>query len=271
MVQVKSITNNKQRYTVVFTTPNGDSFEHQVSQDLIVEYRLVEGKMVDDFAFLHFKNDLNLDYWTQKVISKIQRKSQTEFEVRTFLAANQVSMTDIEAIVKKCKRLKLIDDALYVKHYIDYHLHVKMVGPKRLEHELRVKGIDSTLISNELSQVPYELYQKHLTVQWEKMQTMDSKIPYQKRLEKAKIRWVELGYPYSMIATFLQHRVPTEDDFQNDEQNLLRDAQKIHTRLQKDGVTGYELERKLLTKLLSKGYAYSKIKEAIQGGINDES
>ncbi len=271
MVQVKALTNNKKNYKVILTTPNGETFEHQVSQDIVVEYRLIEGKILDDFAFLRFKNDLQKDQWTQKVIAKIQRKPQTEAEVRQYLESHLVSKEDTNAIISKCKRLKLLDDVAFVKHFVDYHLHVKMMGPKRLEFELQNRGIDLPLIQMELTQIPQELYQKHLSHQWEKMHITNQKIPYQKRIEKAKTKWMELGYPYSMITTFLQGCRPSEEDDKTDHHLLLKDAQKIQARLQKDGLTGYELERKLLTKLLAKGYSYSKIKETFQGGFNDES
>lgn len=271
MVQVKTVVSNKKNYKVEFTTPNGETFEHQVSQDIVVEYRLIEGKMLDDFAFLRFKNDVLKDQWTQKVIAKIQRKPQTEMEIRTYLESNLVSKGDCEAIISKCKHLKLLDDVAFVKNFLDYQLHVKMIGPKRLEFELSSRGIDLHLIQNELSQIPKDLYQNHLSRQWQKMQITNQKIPFQKRLEKAKMKWIELGYPYSMITSFLQQCTPNEEDDFNDQQNLLKDAQKIQSRLHKDGLSGYELERKLLTKLLAKGYSYSKIKETFQGGFNDES
>lgn len=105
-------------------------------------------KQVDDLVF---KNEF------QKLLDKtlrlISRRPRSEKEIRDYLRKKKSPSKLIEAVVKKLKQLRQIDDAAFASWWVEQRTTFRPRGKFGLTMELRQKGIDKTIINKAINKV----------------------------------------------------------------------------------------------------------------------
>ena len=121
-------------------------------------------KQVDDLVFKNeFQKLLN------RTLRLISRRPRSEKEIRDYLKRKKSPPKLIEAVIKKLKQLKQIDDSAFASWWVDQRTTFRPRGRFGLTMELRQKGIDKIIIEkaiNKVDELPLatKLAQKKLRV-----------------------------------------------------------------------------------------------------------
>jgi len=85
----------------------------------------------------------------QKLLDKTYRflsyRPRSEREIRNYLKKKNASDEIVQKIVKKLKKLRLIDDLVFCRWWIEQRITFRPRGKFALQVELRQKGIDSEM------------------------------------------------------------------------------------------------------------------------------
>lgn len=239
-------------------------FNFVVSEDLIIEYRLLVGKELDQKQYNSLINAINKDAYYQKVLKYALFKPRTKKEIFTYL--DKLKIEDYGYYLNKLEKLKLIDDALYAENYITDAINLKKIGPRKITEDLRIKGIKSELIDNFLVKFKPENHQSNI-VYWldKKLKTLTNKPYYQ--THKMLINFlVNKGFDYEDVTSIVNQYQSQIKNSINEDQIIVKEIKYLSSKYQKKDLK-VSLNQYLINKLLAKGYQYSVIKKHLEGSL----
>ncbi len=168
-----------------------EEFAFGADEDLVVEWRLIPGKLLDtsDVEKLLFESEVG------KLMERMYRlfnlRLRSEREVRNYLKnlsykrnikdQEQISEAAIELLINKLKQKQLLNDEQFAKAWVE--ARSKKKGPRVLKQELFQKGIDREIIEEVMSneslvdsgiQTAEKLLEKKLRV-WKSLPTIEFK------------------------------------------------------------------------------------------------
>ncbi|MBQ7642079.1 MAG: RecX family transcriptional regulator [Acholeplasmatales bacterium] len=182
------------KYSVII-----DDITYKFNENIIVNYRLVKGKEVTkDILFKAIKeNDYDTLYL--KAERYVITYNKSEKEIRRYLKNKDANPNDIENIILKLRKNKLIDDSSLIIDLIN-SLIKKYNGIKMIESKLYQKGFDEALIKKSLFEIDYDLYCNCLNILYNKIRNKYDKYDDYTRINKIKSYLLQRGYTYSDIA-----------------------------------------------------------------------
>ena len=191
---VKNLKKNKNKYVVTI-----DNNDYTFNENIIVKYRLVKGKEIDNqtLKLAISENDYDSIYLKTERYAINYRKS--EKEIVRYLKNKDVDNQIIQKIVSKLRSLKLIDDSSLVIDLAN-SLVKKYNGKKMIEAKLKDKGIDNELIDMALEKIDYDLYINYLEMLYLKVKDKYNKYDDYIRINKIKAYLISRGYSYNDIA-----------------------------------------------------------------------
>ena len=176
-----------------------DDITYKFNENIIVNYRLVNGKEVtEDILFKAIKeNDYDTLYL--KAERYVITYNKSEKEIRRYLKNKDANPNDIENIILKLRKNKLIDDSSLIIDLIN-SLIKKYNGIKMIESKLYQKGFDEALIKKSLFEIDYDLYCNCLNNLYNKIRNKFDKYDDYTRINKIKSYLLQRGYTYSDVA-----------------------------------------------------------------------
>lgn len=191
---VNNLKKNKKKYIVSI-----DNVDYTFNENIIVKYRLVKGKEIDNqtLKLAISENDYDNLYLKAERYAINYRKS--EKEIVRYLKNKDCDNIIIQKIISKLRSLKLIDDSSLVIDLCN-SLVKKYNGKKMIESKLIQKGINEELIDMALSQIDYDLYIKYLEKLYLKIKDKYNKYDDYIRINKIKAYLISRGYSYNDIA-----------------------------------------------------------------------
>lgn len=192
---VKNLKKNKNKYVVTI-----DNTDYTFSENIIVKYRLVKGKEIDNQTLKSAisENDYDSLYLKAERYAINYRKS--EKEIVRYLKNKECDNQTIQKIVSKLRSLKLIDDSSLVIDLAN-SLVKKYNGKKMIEAKLKEKGINDELIDMALDNIDYDLYINYLEKLYLKVKDKYNKFDDDYiRINKIKAYLISRGYSYNDIA-----------------------------------------------------------------------
>lgn len=266
MMKVESLKKNNQRnYTVTLLDDVGQLHSYVVSEDLVVNHRLIKGKELDETTFRHFEGDYEIDALLIKTISLISRSPKTIHETKAYLQRLNTSEKKIKMIISKLISERFLDDETYALLYLERSFHLNGHGPNKIDYDLMNKGISDKIRQSLLSTLSNAMIQTNLN------HLFDKKLPTLKSKSKSKSILLmkqylyQKGYDLNLCDDFVTKRSHLFGDDETELKALDKDYVKINKRLAKANLTPYELHQKILSNLMGKGYRYDTIKQYIEG------
>ena len=192
---VKNLKKNKNKYIVTI-----DNTDYTFSENIIVKYRLVKGKEIDNQTLKSAisENDYDSLYLKAERYAINYRKS--EKEIVRYLKNKECDNQTIQKIVSKLRSLKLIDDSSLVIDLAN-SLVKKYNGKKMIEAKLKEKGINDEVIDMALDNIDYDLYINYLEKLYLKVKDKYNKFDDDYiRINKIKAYLISRGYSYNDIA-----------------------------------------------------------------------
>jgi len=269
-VKVRKLSPSKKHYTVTFLFDDDSSATFLASEDLVVEYRLIPGKILEDFVFQAFQRAVLIDEAFQKALAYGIKYPQTTAGMTTYLRGKAVSEPAIADILGKLEKLRVLDDEAYVKSYIDHHLRSRHEGTVKIVYELKHKGLASELIAKYIEPVSMRELQAGMSA------LLDSKLaslrdkPVQKALMLMTHHLVEKGYDRDQAEAFVQSHRSAFHQASEDEALIQKDYVTTLRHLEKQNLAPRDLKEKIIRSLMNKGYPYALIKKQLERGQSDE-
>lgn len=249
--KVKNIEKKGKKYLIILIEENNlKEEEFIITEDQIVNLRLIKDKILDNNEYKKLKQEVKLETYYLKAINYINFKIRTEKEVRTYLEKEDLTKENINKIIKKLKNISFIDDERYTDLYIDESIR-KRKGKYLIRYSLIQKGIDINQIEEKLVKYDYDTEVENASFLANKLSTKYDEYPIRKQQQKITEKLISEGYETNIIRVVLANIELTDNSYEK----LVNEYQKyLNKELPKE---------KIISKLLQHGYEYSKIKQVI--------
>lgn len=191
-----------------------DKFAFGVDEDLVVEYRLVTGKILDASLVEKLLFEVEVGKLMERMYGLFNIRQRSEKEIRDYLknlsfkrkVKNQEEIFDaaIELLINKLKQKKLLDDEEFAKAWIEARRRSKKKGKIALKQELYQKGIDKNLIDKMLEKTTSEsetqLAEQALIKRWPRWENL---VLVEKK-KKAYEFLMRRGFEYEIVREVIE-------------------------------------------------------------------
>lgn len=227
-----------------------DGMQILISKEIIVKYNLLNKTYNDnDLKIIYDENLYKIAF---ENALKYLHFIKSEYEVISYLKSLNIDNENIKKVISKLNELKLLDDKLFTKIYINSKI-IKY-GKNYIEDELSKKGIAKEIIKNELDLTDEKEYiTKKLNYYF-----MLEKGSIKNRKEKIKAKFYQKGYQMENINDVVNNFFLNKN--LNDLDLIKEDIKKISSKIKKDDISS---KTKLRLKLLKLGYDYNLIDDSI--------
>lgn len=224
-----------------------------ISPNTYTEFRLYEGKVLNDEELKEIKKVDELDKYLTYAKKLVLASNKSEKEVNDKLTKKGAKPRQIGLIIKELKKYSLIDDKRLMEDLISSASY-KGYGEKRIKDILYKKGIKKELIESYIFLDKDELIKaKGLLPSLEKK---FSKYNYESKKEHIYNAILRNGYSYEISAKVVEQ--VKEKDSKHEPEVLKKNYIKVKNRYIKK-YNKDELDYKINQYLLSKGYKFSDI------------
>ena len=191
---VKNLKKNKKKYVVTI-----DNDDYTFNENIIVKYRLVKGKEIDNQTLKLAISENDYDSLYLKTEKYVITYRKSEREVVRYLKDKNCENQIIQKIISKLRDLNLIDDTNLVIDLCN-SLVKKSNGKKMIEAKLIQKGFKEELIDMAIDNIDYDLYIKYLEKLYLKVKNKYNKYDDYIRINKIKSYLISRGYSYNDIS-----------------------------------------------------------------------
>jgi len=189
---VKSLKKSRKKdlYNVII-----DDLELELSENIVVKYRLIKNKEVDKSILKDIIKDNNIDSLYTKAMSYAIKYNKGSAEVRKYLEKKDASNFEIELIIKRLIESKIISDLDVVESLVSSYVR-NGNGILLIKEKLYQKGYDKDLIEMSLENINYDMYYSKMNIHYNKALKAQKKGEEFERIMKAKNSLLRKGYTY---------------------------------------------------------------------------
>ncbi len=143
----------------------------------------------------------------EKALRLLEFRAHSEREIKEKLKMRGADDEIIAEVLKFCRNYGFVNDADFAKRKAKDLYHLKKYGKRRIEQELKIKGISSDLIYEALGEIDFEendldaLIRKKLAHNFEK-----------KNIDKCIRYFIYRGYDFSEIKSCID-TITTEEGY----------------------------------------------------------
>jgi regulatory protein len=257
MIKVQELRKKGKNYLVTISKDSKE-VEYLVSEDIIIEYRLLSGKELLEEQYKKLLNAINKDAIYQKLLKYALFKPRTKKEI--FMYLDKLKVDEMGYFLTKLEKLRLLNDDLYAENYVSESINFKRVGPRKIREDLKSKGLTDDLILKYLNHYPQDLIFKNIEYWFDKkLRTIKNK-PYLVVKKNLLTAILNKGFEYEEVISFLDTKDKILHDEANEEEALKKEVIKLKEQYQKKDLKT-SLNQYLIQKLLAKGYQYNNIKK----------
>ncbi len=267
MIKVNSLSKKRKNYLVIFEDELGKTYDYLVSEDLVIEHRLVVDKQFVKNDFDRIVSEIKKDEYYQKVLYYALFKPRTKYEIVKYL--DKLNISDYDYYLSKLTKSRLIDDDLYLSNYIEDSVNFKRIGPNKIFNDLKPKGLNFQKIKDKLSEIEKSVWLENINYWFEKkVKGLKSKSFLLSK--KAIMNFlISKGFAYEDILVIInknQDMIKASIDEENAIRKEIEDIKKRYYKKQiKETLQNY-----IISRLLAKGYQYKMIMQFIEGSNIDE-
>ncbi|MFA5006969.1 MAG: RecX family transcriptional regulator [Candidatus Izemoplasmatales bacterium] len=272
MRTVKSFSRNARGdYEVAIAGDDGVVAPFRLSEDLVVEYRLLPGRTLEEADYRRLLSDADADGLYGAALRSIARAPRTSREIRAFLAARTEDPTLADRVYAKLLAKGYVDDLAYALAYVDYHFGTRRDGPVKLRFDLERKGVFRDYVEEAVSGLDSKAVARNLACLFDRRLPQLSSRPRAKAVRAMKTHLLQRGYDPSVAIAYVDGRLADFPAGEDEEKKAATDLVKARKRLSAKGIDGHALRAKLIQALMNKGYRYDTIRRVIDKEEDDES
>lgn len=192
-------------------------FAFGADEDLVVEHRLIPGKIIDsqDVEKLLFEVEVG------KLMERMYRlwnvRARSEKEVRVYLknlsfkrkvkGQEEISDGAAELLISKLKQKRLLSDEEFARAWVEARRKTKTKGKVALKQELFQKGIDREIIEEILEQTTSEEEEQLAQQALERKMKIWKSLPVLDLKKKAYELLMRKGFEYEVVKDVVEKAV----------------------------------------------------------------
>ncbi|MDA3932025.1 MAG: RecX family transcriptional regulator [Tenericutes bacterium] len=260
-MKVKNVNFRKKKYSVTFEESDE---EFIVSEELILEYRLTRGKILEDASFKAFKDSVHQDKHRQKLLYYATYKPRTIKEAKTYLNKYDVPEVSKNKYIDQLLKTHVLNDELYTRNYIEEYSQFRMIGPNKIKFDLIKKGISKKIINQYLPSYTHKLIQENIKkLILKKLKSIKNK-SMKKVIISLKTYIINKGFDYSDVQQEIEKLKSIITSSINEDEALQRDFEKYLHKYERS-TKPQSFKNYVVPKLMQKGYAYQNILKLLEG------
>ena len=249
---VISVKKLKHKYKV--ETTEG---KYNFSEETIIKYSIFKGREFNKLEMDEILEEEESNSLMNKAINYLSYQARSEKEIIKYLI-DKGSTEDLALkICDKIKELGYIDDNALAKSMLDYTIRTSK-GPRVLEDKLSKKYLDEELTSKIVKSYTEEMEEDVLEDLLIKILPRYRSYPKKKQKLLIYQKLLRDGFSSEVVASSL-NKVEFNDE---SDEELVKEI-KSFIRKHEDNFD-YNMKSKLISRLMNKGYEYSKINEALK-------
>lgn len=259
LINIEAVIKDKKKDYFKVETTIGDFL---ISESMIVKYLILKGKSFTEEEFTDILNDISKEKYFSKVLNYISYQMRSEKEIKDYLFEKEASYEIVDYVIERLKTLNYVNDEL-LSEIILKECIKKQKGPKVLENKLFSKGISSDISQNILKNYTNDIQNEIIDSIALKFIDSNTKLPIKKQKQKLQSKLMYNGFDSYLVNAKINsyHYVDESDEDLKKQVRLL--IEKYDNNL------NYETKKKIMNKLVLKGYEYQKIKESFSS-LDDE-
>lgn len=233
-----------------------DGLSVKLYDDVIVKFELLRKKEIDEELFKEITeyNDRLEAYY--KALKYISRKLRTEKEMVKYLE-KEYSRSVVRETIERLKKDGYLDEKIYLKSYLSDQINLGSYGPNKIKKDLIKLGLNEEDVVEKLDSIDDDIWLGKIEKIVQKRISTNKSYGNNKLKEKILYDLSNQGYYKWMI-----EEVINNNDFSINDSLIEKEYNKVYNKLSKK-YEGYELETKIISKLVSKGFYYEEIKRVI--------
>jgi regulatory protein len=227
-----------------------------VSEDIMVEFRLVNDKVISktDFKKLVIANDRDIVY--QKVLHYALFKMRCVKDVKDYLTKNKIPYEEQSYYLSKLTKTKILDDLKYAEIYVRESFDFKKIGPNKIVFELNKKKIDREIYDQFIEKIKPVDIEENLNHLFNKKLNSIKNKSINIATQNIKQFLVTKGYSFESVASFVDKSKTLIRAKINEDEILEKDYLIAERKYKKS--TNKRMN--IISYLLRKGYDYGKVK-----------
>ncbi|MBN2696437.1 MAG: RecX family transcriptional regulator [Bacilli bacterium] len=265
MPKIGKLRKKQNRYEVTFMVNDTEESIFEISEDLVVQFRLLKGKELTDEQFTEFEIEANVDKVYQKLKRYVLIAGRSNKEVDKYLEKYDVSVSEKKTMLAKLDKEGLLDEKKTISEVVALNCESKRIGPKRIDYELSTRGFPIELIQATLLKVPSEQWLENIEYLFFKKLESMKRLSRQAANAKMKQYLYGKGYYLEHVNDFIQTHQADFDRVVNEKKELERELEIIQKRLQREDMNAFDKRNRIITYLLRKGYPYEMISHILEG------
>lgn len=251
----------KKKEIIVKYLDNTEEKEISLYPNVYSDFYLYVGKIIEDKEFKLIQEKNALAKYFDIAYKLISKKEYSSFLLKKKLIEKDVNEEYIERIIITLKEQGLIDDERYAREYKEA-LDIRLYGKNYIIKLLKEAGIDYKLINQLEFNNEEDKINKLITVLIKKREKESYLIMKKHLYQDLYLR----GYESELI----NENIALIDEYDQDKEydNCLRDYQK-YNRIYQSKYNEKELESRIISSLMRKGYSYDIIKKVVEGQVDE--
>ena len=222
--------------------------------DVILNNGLLFKKSINKELYKKIKQETIYYDSYNSALKYAMKKIRCISEMKEYLNKLAISSDDKKKILNKLVNLRIVNDEIYVRSYINDKLLLSNDGRFKIKQHLIDRGIDIEMIEDELLKIDEEEFNRKLDKLIRKKINSNHKYSNIQLKQKIINNMINLGYDKYKIREIIDLYIG--DDYPI----LLKEYVKQYNKLSKK-YQGQELIYKLKQSLYKKGFQYDSIKK----------
>lgn len=249
---------HKKKYTITIKTPNKTKM-YEISEDILVEFRLVKDKSLSEKDFKAFEFANQRDVFYQKVLHYALYKIRCTKEITDYLNKKGIPNFDFSFYLHKLKKNGVLDDLKYTEIFVRESFEFKKIGPRKIIYELNKKAIAKEMYTSFIQKISDAEIQENLDYLFHKklVSIKHKSIIVAKQMITKDL--ANKGYDYQTIKLLIEKNNELINQTMMEDKTLLKDYETANKKYKDSS----NKTKNILAYLLRKGYSYSKIKEIL--------
>lgn len=253
-------------YEVTILDESGLTQVLTVHEEIVLKYRLVVGKELDEAIYEELQSKLDLGRSYQYALNLLSRKSYTTAEIIQKLELKEYEPLMIREVIERLTNVGLLNDEQYAISYISHHSVMGKKGPTSISQDLLRKGIPSRLIEMHLKLYDDESQLENAMKLANQIVKANTKYGPHFIKQKASQHLMNKGFSRVVIEKAIS-QIEFEDE-DSDQRILVKEMEKLFRRHQ--ALSGYDKKVKVVNTLMRKGFNYDDISSIYQQLIEQE-
>lgn len=251
--------NNHERYSIYVD----EEFYVGIHEEVLIQMGLYQGQTVTqaqlDQLTHHEKEHKVID----KALNYLSYGLRSVSEMRQYLMQQSFELEHIEATIErtieKLIQMNYLNDEEYAKSYVRTAANLNRKGPRKIQQELKQRGISESHIMTGLDEYPMTQQLENAFDLAEKYCRSKTKYPPAMLKNKLYQYLLQKGYAREVIKEAID-QVEFSSNPEEQYDRLNREGERLLRRHQRK-YTGYELQHRVSSGLYSKGYDYDLIQQ----------